>query len=92
MGSRPHVNKHDSCVQISQCLECSNRQVNVSRPGGTALAAVNNSDEYTFFGTVANWEFLSAHTPRRQILVPTFEEVEAGRLGDPALESQSASE
>ena len=45
---------HDTYIQISQHSERSNRQVNVGSPAVTALAAVDNPDEYTFVGTVAD--------------------------------------
>ena len=53
-GSKPHIDMHDAGVQISQRFERSDRQVDVPRPGVTASAAVDNSDEYTFVGTVAD--------------------------------------
>jgi len=48
------MNMHDARVQISQRLERSDRQVDVPRPRVTALAAINDSDEYTFVGAIAD--------------------------------------
>jgi len=45
---------HDAYVQISQRFERSDRQVDVPRPRVTASAAVDNSDEYTLVGAIAD--------------------------------------